>query len=92
MSRAATLPPNVLPFRALDGLKYRAPLERWADTPHLALAVKADRGRVQLTFVTAGTLASTTLELSAAEAAGLAGEPLNAACCAHQQLQPPEGA
>ena len=84
MPNPAMLPPDVPTFRDLGGAKYRPAFDRWlatSPTRDVRVAVPDDTVLLQ---VTDGPLGPWRLQLTAAQAAALSTELLNAACHAHR--------
>lgn len=77
----SALPPNVLPFRRMDGRQYSSAFERWASTDDAGITLRADGPRIQVSLTLDSVHVSLTF--TAAEAAGLGAELINAACFAH---------
>jgi hypothetical protein len=88
MNGAVDLPAHIPTFRDLGGAKYRPAFDRWlatSPTCHVRVAVPDDTVLLQ---VTDGPLGPWRLQLTAAQAAALSTELLNAACHVQRNAQP----
>ena len=83
-----SLPADIPAFRDLGGTKYRAPFDRWLTTAPARQVRVAVHDDTVLLQVTDGPLGPWRLQITAAQAAALSTELLNAACHVQRNAQP----